>query len=162
MAHQPAEKGQREPPEAPIGEEEQAHKEPQTGPGAGIEARGAKDHNALPDPAQDQDLIAMNRLCHYKVAPATRPRVPSMAVPPPKMPAFVKKFMLPARIVLKGLSLWLPMSPARPTPPIRMPMPVPPVANVVRKASRPGMPKPPTPAVLPPRLNTVSAQALLT
>src|SRR5207245_747490 len=33
MAHQPAEKGQRQPPEAPIGEEEEAHKEPQAGPG---------------------------------------------------------------------------------------------------------------------------------
>jgi hypothetical protein len=28
--------------------------------------------------------------------------VPSMAVPPPRMPAFVKKLILPARIVLKG------------------------------------------------------------
>src|SRR5262249_25588731 len=67
------------------GEEEQAHKEPQTGPGAGVEARGATDHNALPDPAQDGHLIAMHRLCHYKVPPATKPSVPSMAVPPPKM-----------------------------------------------------------------------------
>src|SRR5262245_64162616 len=33
MARQPAEKGQGEPAKAPIGEQEEAHKEPQTGPG---------------------------------------------------------------------------------------------------------------------------------
>src|SRR5207245_8232846 len=88
MAHQPAEKGQGEPAKAPVGEQEEAHKEPQTGPGAGIEARCSKDHDPLPDPAQYGHLIAVKwraLLCHYKVAPATRPSVPSMAVPPPRM-----------------------------------------------------------------------------
>src|SRR5262249_2046721 len=154
VAHQPAEQGQRQPPNSPVGEEQEPHKEPQTGPGAGIEARGAKHDNALPHPAQDGHLIAMHRLCHYKVPPATRPSVPSMAVPPPKMPAFVKKFMLPARMVLNGLSIWDPIYPARPTPPIRMPIRETPVANVVRKASSPAIPKPPAAAVLPPTTPT--------
>src|SRR5437879_2290012 len=85
MPHQPTEKGQREPLKPPIGQKQKAHKEPQTGPGAGIEARGAKHDNALPHPALDRHLIAMDRLCHYSVPPATRPSVPSMATPPPKM-----------------------------------------------------------------------------
>src|SRR5215510_3837184 len=86
MPHQPAEKWQGKPAKAPVGEQEEAHKEPETGPGAGIEARRAKDHDPLPDPAQDGHLIAMHQLCPYKGPPATRPSVPSMAVPPPKMP----------------------------------------------------------------------------
>src|SRR5215831_881886 len=162
MPHQPTEKGQREPPKPPIGQKQKAHKEPQTGPGAGIEARGATHDNALPHPALDRHLIAMHRLCHYSVPPATRPSVPSMATPPPKIPALVKKFMLPARMVLNGLSIWLPMYPASPTPPIRTPMPVTPVANVVRKASRPGIPKPPAAAVRTPTLRAVTAMGLLT
>src|ERR671931_288849 len=85
MAHQPAEKGERQPLKPPVGEQEEADKEPHAGPGAGIETRGAKDDDSLPHSAQNRDLIAMDRLRHYKVAPATRPNVPSMAVPPPKM-----------------------------------------------------------------------------
>jgi hypothetical protein len=41
----------------------------------------------------------------HNVAPAARPKVPSMAVPPPKMPALVKKLIEPAKMVLKGLSI---------------------------------------------------------
>src|SRR5262249_20759598 len=57
----------------------------QARPSAGIEAWGAKDNDPLPHPAQDGDLIAMHRLCHYSVPPATRPSVPSMATPPHKI-----------------------------------------------------------------------------
>src|SRR5262249_54832335 len=124
------------------------------------EAQRAKGGDALPDAAQNGRRVAVERrsgLRHYSVAPAANPSVPSIAVPPPKIPALVKKLMEPERIVLNGLSIKDPTYPASPTPPMTIPNPVTPVANVVRKASRPGMPKPPAAAVLTPKTPAVMA-----
>src|SRR5215831_6323517 len=68
--------------------------------------------------------------------------------------------MDPESIVLNGLSIKDPTYPASPTPPMTIPNPVTPVANVVRKASRPAIPKPPAAAVLTPKTPAVMASGI--
>src|SRR5215471_18079523 len=89
MPDEPQERGAEHPAPAPVREDQEPQKEVHGGPGMTPEAQRTKRGDALPDAAQNGRRIAMKRrslLRHYSVAPAARPSVPSMAVPPPRIP----------------------------------------------------------------------------
>ena len=108
MPDEPQQQGADRPAKPPVREHQEPQKQTQGSPGMAPEPQRAKAGDTLPDTAQNGCLIAnvLGFLAErHSVAPATSPSVPSMAVPPPKMPAFVKKLIEPERIVLKGLSI---------------------------------------------------------
>src|SRR5262245_6860800 len=71
LPHEPRQKGHRQPAPAPVREDDEPYHEPQAGPAPRVKLGRPADENALPDTAQDGDMIAVYLLGHQNVAPAT-------------------------------------------------------------------------------------------